>query len=145
MEPPRAVVSAEDLPALILAACPQLRTEWPEVAEANADSDSPGGRLGYLDASWVVRHLAHRLLAGDTSEFEAAFDLIERLIVAGDPYVSELAVIGYLEGMQMETVTSLGVDPESFRPWLRPASLKYWEALNRFWELGTPLPKIAID
>jgi hypothetical protein len=93
-----------------------------DIAEEHADGDSPGGRLGYLGAAWVVRHLTHRLLAADTSEFEAVFDLIEHLSIAGDPYVSQLALIGYLEGMQMEAVTSLGVDPESFRPWLRPVS-----------------------
>ena len=143
MESSEGLVTAEQVPDLILAACPGLRAEWPDVAEENADADSPGGRLGYLDAAWVVRHLAHRFVEADTTEFDAAFDLVEHLIVAGEPYVSELGVIGYLEGLQMQTVTSLGVDPESFRPWLRPVSAQYWEAIHRFWELGTPIPHIA--
>ncbi|MCD4535941.1 hypothetical protein LRP67_17775 [Nocardioides sp. cx-169] len=140
-----ALVTAEQVPDLLLAALPSLSEEWAEVADDNADSGSPGGRLGYLDASWVVGHLADRLAASDTSEFDAAFDYIEHLIRYGDAYVSELGVIGYLEGMQMQTVTSRGVDPEAFRPWLRPLSAKYWEAINRFWELGTPIPHIQPD
>jgi hypothetical protein len=63
------------------------------------------------------------------------FDVIERLVLEGDPYVSNLAVIGYLEGLQMMTVTGAGLDPESdFRPWLRPESEKKWQQINRFWE-----------
>ncbi|MBM2622807.1 hypothetical protein JIG36_45635 [Actinoplanes sp. LDG1-06] len=135
-------VTAEQVPTLLLTALPSLSDEWAEIADDNADPGSPGGRLGYLDAAWVVGHLADRLAASDTSEFDAAFDYIEHLILHGDSYVSELGVIGYLEGMQMQTVTSRGVDPEAFRPWLRPLSAKYWEAINRFWELGTPIPDI---
>jgi hypothetical protein len=140
-----ALVTAEQVPGLLLAALPSLAEKWAEVAEDNADPGSPGGRLGYLDASWVVGHLADRLAASDTSEFDASFDYIEHLILNGDAYVSELGVIGYLEGLQMQTVTSRGVDPESFRPWFRPLSAKYWDAINWFWELGTPIPKIQLD
>jgi hypothetical protein len=51
-------------------------------------------------------------LDGRTTEFPAIFDVIERLVMDGDPYVQELAVIGYLEGFQMMTVTRSGLDPE---------------------------------
>ncbi|GGL18919.1 DUF7674 family protein [Mangrovihabitans endophyticus] len=138
-------VTAEEVPALLLAALPSLSQEWDEVADENADPGSPGGRLGYLDAAWVVGHLADRLAASDTSEFDAAFDFIEHLILHGDPYVSELGVIGYLEGMQMHTVTSRDLDPEAFRPWLRPLSAKHWEAINKFWDVGTPISNIRLD
>jgi len=136
VDPTETAVTAEQVPALVLAALPSLLAEWDDVAGENADSNFPGGRLGYLDAAWVVGHLADRLQAGDTSGFDAVFDLIERLIVEGDPYVSELGVIGYLEGLQTHTVTSRGVDPDAFRRWLRPTSAKYWDAINRFWEPG---------
>ncbi|MCO8269295.1 hypothetical protein M1L60_01675 [Actinoplanes sp. TRM 88003] len=138
-------VTAEQVPALLLTALPSLADEWAEIADDNADPGSPGGRLGYQDAAWVVGHLADRLAAREISEFDAAFDYIEHLILRGDQYVSELGVIGYLEGMQMQTVTSRGVDPEAFRPWLRPLSAKYWEAIDRFWELGNPIPVIDPD
>ena len=141
-----APVTAEHVPALLLAALPSLAEEWvDEVVDDHADPDAPGGRLGYLDAGWVVRSLATRLAVGDTTEFDAAFDLIEHLIVHGDPYVSELGVIGYLEGMHMDTATSHGVHPEQFRPWLRPLSARYWEAILRFWEDGTLIPILEPD
>lgn len=145
MDPVSRPIRAEQVPALILAALPSLQPDWPETERENADPDSPGGRLGYLDAGWVVGHLADRLVGGDTSEFDAAFELIERLVRDGDDYVRELGVIGYLEGLQMGTVTSRGLDPEAFRPWMRPLSAKYWAAITRFWEQGTPIPAIDPD
>lgn len=136
------LVTAGQVPGLLFDACPWLSETWDEVAGENADTDFPGGRLGYLDAAWVVGQLADRLVAGDTGGFDAMFDLIERLVIEGDGYVSELAVIGYLEGMQMETVSSRGADPEAFRPWLRPLSATYWQAIHDFWERGIPIPTL---
>jgi hypothetical protein len=53
----------------------------------------------------------------------AVFETIERLLREGDPFVQELAVTGYLEGSQMETVTTAGPDPErDSHPYLLPKS-----------------------
>lgn len=134
MGPTSASITAAEVPNLLLAALASLREEWPEIEEENADPEKAGGRFGYLDAAWVVGHLADRMAVADTSEFDAVFDLIELLIKSGDGYVSELGVIGYVEGLQMRTVTSRGVDPES-----------YWEAINEFWAYGTPIPHLEPD
>ena len=139
------VITAEQVPDLLVASCAWVSQAWTEVAEENRDPARPGGRLGYLDAGWIVDRLADRLASGNTDGFDALFDLVERLIVDGDDYVRNLGVIGYLEGMQTQTVTSKGVDPEAFRPWLRPLSLKYWAAIHDFWEAGTPIPDIQPD
>ena len=140
MEQSQATIAVEQVPSLLLAAIPSLADAWAAAAVEHAEPGSPTGRLDYLDAELVVEHLADRLATGDTNEFEPAFDLIERLLTHGDPYVRELAVVGYLETMQMSAVTSRGVDPEDFRPWLRPASVACWEALNGLWERGEPFP-----
>ena len=138
-------ITAEQVPRLLVASCTWVSQAWTEVAEENQAPARPGGRLGYLDAGWIVDRLADRFASGNTDGFDAFFDLVERLVVDGDDYVRNLGVIGYLEGMQMQTVTSKGVDPEAFRPWLRPLSLKYWAAIHDFWEAGTPIPDIQPD
>lgn len=132
------VIGAADVPALLLAALPRLRAQWSDIEQEHADEGSPGGRLGYLDAGWVVAHLADRLAAGDTADFGAAFALIEDLIRRGDRYVVDLTVVGYLEGLQSSAVTQLGLDPEAFRPWLGPKSVAAWESLIRFWGASVP-------
>jgi hypothetical protein len=73
-------------------------------------------------------------VADETEEFPAVFNVIEQLVSEGDPYVKNLAVIGYIEGFQMGTVASAGLDPErDFRPWLRSRSQVWWSRLNRAW------------
>jgi hypothetical protein len=138
-------ITAEQVPDLLVASCAWVSQAWTEVAEENADPARPGGRLGYLDAGWIVARLADRFASGNTDGFDEFFELVERLVVDGDDYVRNLGVIGYLEGMQMQTVTSRGVDPEAFRPWLRPLSLKYRAAINDFWEAGIPIPDLQPD
>jgi hypothetical protein len=60
--------------------------------------------------------------------------LVERLVPEGDEYVRTLAIIGYLEGLQMMTVTSAGLDPETdFRPFCTPVLDMWWDRVNRFW------------
>lgn len=128
-------IEAEDVPALVLEACPSFAVVWKELEADNADRESPGGRLHYLDASALLRHLVALYLNGSTGEFAAVFDLIERMVLEGDRYVSELAVIGYLEGFQMQTIGSFDLDSEVvFRPWFGPVSKAWWVRLRRFWD-----------
>lgn len=139
-----AQITAEDVPALLRTSCPSFAEVWEDIREEYEDADFPGGRFGYLDAAAFVRHLATLWRAGAVDKFGAVFDMIERLVTEGDEYVSELSVIGYLEGFQMQTATSLGLDPEvDIRPWLRPTSEANWRAINRFWEGGRPIPIIG--
>lgn len=131
---------------LLMGACPSFAAPWEAIRKENEDEETPGGRLHYRDAADFIRHLASLKIAGTVDEFPAVLDLIERMVVEGDEYVSELAVIGYIEGFQMQTVTVLGLELEvDFRPWLRPTSEAYWRAINRFWEDGTPIPAITPD
>lgn len=120
---------------LLLSACPSFRPVWDSIKEENVDPERAGGRLTYLDAGDFVRHLVQLRLAGATDEFPAVFETIELLHTNGDPFVRNLATIGYLEGFMMQTVTNAGLDPETdFRPYLRPVSAAWWERLNQFWE-----------
>jgi hypothetical protein len=125
------VIDRDAVVPLLLEACPSFAPVW---AEEEAEDQDDEGRLHYLDAAAFVRHIGALWTAGEIDELPAAFDVIERLAVEGDPYVSELAVIGYLEGLQMQTISSLGIDPETaFVPFFGPVSRRWWDRLNRFW------------
>jgi hypothetical protein len=140
------VIDAQQVMPLLLDACPSFARIWTEVASENAlaksDPDdrelmaeSPTGRLDYLDAAEFRHHMVTLHLAGDCDEFPAIFQVIERLLVEGDDYVRNLAVIGYLEGFRMKTVTDSGIDPEAvFRPLLLPVSERWWRRIDDFWE-----------
>jgi hypothetical protein len=126
------MIIAPDVMPLLLHVCPSFQEQW--ITTKSENPDSPAGRLTYIDAGAFVRHLVALRLAHTTDEFPAVFDTIERLITEGDDFVRDLAVIGYLEGLQMRTVTDAGLDPErDFRPWLRSASERHWAHLNESW------------
>ena len=73
-------VTAEQVRRLLLAALPSLSEEWARSLTTMA-TGVPCGRLGYLDAARVIGHPAVRLAASETSQFDAAFDYIEHLIL----------------------------------------------------------------
>jgi len=130
------MIRADEVMPLLLVACPSFKAEWEAVVEDdNLDENSPAGRLGYVDAGDFIRHLVGLVLDGQVGELPAVFDVIERLAVDGDDYVRNLAVIGYLEGLQMRAVTDHGIDPErAFRPNFGPESNRAWDEINRSWD-----------
>ena len=126
---------------LVLEAMPSLRETWDETE--NADESGPAGRLGYLDAADVVRH-AVRLLAKRRrrDEVAALLAVVERLHVGGDGYVRELATIGYLEDLQGALDRHPSLTRDAVVPMLGPESLRWWHALDRFWNGEAPLVQV---
>ena len=136
------VITADEVMPLLLSACPSFVPKWEAVAGENVDEDDPSKRLCYLDAGDFIRHLVELRLAGRIEEMPAVFEVIERLHVEGDHYVRELATIGYLEGLQMRTVTEAGLrtrleqvvgapKPLVGRRRLRPPGGRFWRLTER--------------
>jgi hypothetical protein len=135
------VITADEVIPLLLEACPSFSDAWEQSLVENGPDDDSAERLHYVDAGDFVRHIVGRRVAGDTHEFPAVFDVIERLLLEGDGYVRNLAEIGYIEGFQMSVVNAAGLDPErDFRPWLRPNSEREWQSLNDLW--GGPASRV---
>jgi hypothetical protein len=82
----------------------------------------------YSLAEIFVRHLIVQSARGRRQEFPAAFQLIEQMLLDGDGYVRELAIHGFLEGLQNSDRAS------DFVPYLLPASKWWWEELELFWD-----------
>ena len=122
------MILKSDVMPMLLAACPSFGTPW------EAYSAEPEYEVGlvYLHLGEFARHLVALWRTAQTAEFPRVFDAVERLHVEGDDYVQEAATIGLLEGLQ-NNAEYAGIDPEVFRPYLRPESSRWWVALNRFW------------
>jgi hypothetical protein len=141
------MIEAAQVMPLLLEACPSFATTWSVIEQENLwhedqDDDiadaSKTDRLYFDDAEAFVRHMVDLRLDGATGEFPAVFRVIERFLVEGNKDVKNLGLIGYLEGMQMGTVTSKSLDPDAeFLPYLLPVSRRWWDRLNRFWEGDT--------
>ena len=81
-----------------------------------------------------ARHLVDRMATGDTSEFEATFDVVEDLLRTGDEVVVEVLTVGLLEDIQNGGANRYGWPfVASFRPWLGPLTTDRWDLLHRDW------------
>ena len=119
-------------PALI-AACPELAVPF---AEADADDYAD---LPYLQMAAVARYLGERMRKGETDGFGPLFRAVEDCIVRGDNEAQTLVIVGLLEDLQNTNVTQVN-DLSLWAPYLGPASLRAWEAVERFWDGdGVPL------
>lgn len=114
---------------LLLAACPSFGDRWRAHRDYWGDDEPPL----YADLGVFADHIVQLAKSGETDELPAAFDVIERLHVEGDPYVAEAATIGLLEGIQ-NLSGHAGIDLETFRPYLKPTSARYWSELIAFWD-----------
>ena len=113
---------------LLLSACPEFTPEY-------NDFDDEDLELPYV----CVMTLTRFLVGQNSSELYARVaHTVEKLIVDGDSYVSQFAVIGILEGM-LEWPGSLSYDASVlFAEQLEPTSALYWISLKKFWNGEIP-------
>lgn len=115
---------------VLLAALPSFAENWDRFRrEWTDEADLPM----YPALSDFARHVIGFLETKDHGRLRNIFEAVERLHVEGDRYVREAATVGLLEGMQNRNLHRT-TDPEQFRPFLGPASLKCWDRLNLFWD-----------
>lgn len=118
------MIRKEQVVPMILEVCPSFQ---------QAFSQSETKNLLYVVMGDLVRHLLEEYRTGRTGEFTTLCELIERLLVEGEPYVKDLAVIGLLEGIQ-NAWRDRGEDPENFGRYLLSESRQWWKELNDFWQ-----------
>jgi hypothetical protein len=86
----------------------------------------------YLLSPGIAELIADDIKTGAARSNPAPFRLIERLIVDGDDYVSELAVIGFLEDIQNHLLRS-NTGLILAHDYLLSESKECWLALEHFW------------
>lgn len=122
------MISSQHVMPLLLEACPGFRPKWDEHL-AWWNGKEPGL---YNDTGEFAAYLRDRFVAGDTSEFPAAFAVIEQLVIDGDAEVRDLAVIGILESLQ-NLASHRAFGYEVFETWLGPRSMDGWRELEGLW------------
>jgi hypothetical protein len=129
------MIQKDDIPRLLLDACPSFAPIWQEFVDEWKDEPEPPL---YLALAEFCRHIIAMLANNDTGRFPMIFETIERMHIAGDGYVKEAATVGLLESLQ-NTNLHTSTKPEQFRSYLKPISEKWWDKLYDFWEKGTLL------
>lgn len=126
------MISKDKMFPLLLEACPTFAPEWESFVE---EWTGKGELPLYLALADLARHLVAKLEAGDTACLLTVFTAVERLIVEGDDYVREAAIIGLLEDVQNSNLHRT-TEPEQFRPFLHAQSERFWDKLYDFWSAG---------
>jgi hypothetical protein len=122
------MIDRTEMLPLLVEACPSFSEGWNEHKKEYFDEES---YLPYIALGAFARHLVEKLRKGETSEFEAIFDAIERLITVGDGYVRDAILIGLFESLQNVSVRE--GERNGLRRNLRPTSAKWWEQVELFW------------
>jgi len=108
---------------------PSFREKWETFQREYRSSDA---LPLYLALSELARYLIADLETGNTHRFEAVFDVIERWVVKGDPYVKDAATVGLLEDLQNGNLHRRTCSDDFLR-WLRPETLRWWTKVHEFW------------
>jgi hypothetical protein len=122
----------------MLVACPSFTEQWEQFLKEWADNpilfeDGGDGSLPiYLALSDLANHLIVKLEMGDTKEFAAVFEIVERWITHGSNYVSEAAVVGLLEDLTNEA-RLYKRSAADFVPWLGSTSREWLPEIVSFW------------
>lgn len=128
------MIAKDDMMGVLLDACPAFAPQW----EAFRDEwrEEADDLPLYLVLADFARHLIGMVERGETAGLPAVFVTVERLHVEGEHYVREAATVGLLEQLQNLNLHRNGTDPELFRPYLGPESVRWWDKLYRFWQHG---------
>nr|WP_084778084.1 hypothetical protein [Saccharibacillus sacchari] len=86
----------------------------------------------YVDIGDFTAYMIECYAKQKTDKFDEAFDAIEQMLVHGDSYVQDFAVVGVLETLQNQLLDK-GIELRAFEVWLQPESKRAWNQLIDFW------------
>jgi hypothetical protein len=106
------IVRSEMMPAL-LEACPSFA---PQYSKFCAEWQNNPSKPDYLALAELARHIAERFDRNEMQEIPTLFTAVERLLLEGEPYVSEALTVGLLENLQNSNIypTEIGTLSLSF-------------------------------
>ena len=126
------MITRDEMIPLLVEACPSFEPEWRAFREEWAnEAELPC----YIAIGEFARHLSSVLANGNEEVLNKVFEVVERLILEGDPYVREAAIVGAIEDLQNSNLHS-GTKPDQYLPYLLPQSRRWWTRVEAFWNEG---------
>ncbi len=122
------MINKDKVISLFLEACPDALDKWKEHLEW-WDGEEAGL---YNDISIFAHYIVDSFSEGKTEMFPAVFKLVEGLIVDGDEETRNLAVVGFLEGLQ-NIASWREFGNKVFLQWLGSNSRLAWLELEEIW------------
>ena len=130
--------TAADLMPRLVSEVPEFTVRWKE--HLDYWDGEPAGE--YNDIAEFARFVVDDLYpAKKTKEIQRAFDIMEWFLIAGNPQLQKLVVVGFLEDIQI-IGSGRPFGSAAFITYLGPTSRKEWDELNRVWAGKTSLMEI---
>lgn len=124
------MIEKQQIFPMLLQACPSYLNRYEAYIEKNYEIEEE--RLLYVDIGDFTAYMIECYAKRKTDEFDEAFDAIERMLVHGDSYVQDFAVVGILETLQNQLLDK-EIELNEFEPLLQPESKAAWRHLIDFW------------
>jgi hypothetical protein len=119
---------------ILISTFPELKSHWDQylMMEYKHEEYKTDPHL-YSDIAEIARFIVNKTKASDTQNFELFFEKVELILSDSDPDITNLIVIGLLEGIQ--NICGTEVDYHVvFNRWLKPITKRAWDDLIHFWE-----------
>jgi len=124
------MIEKQQIFPMLLQACPSYLSKYEAYIEQNYEIEEE--RLLYVDIGDFTAYMIECYAKRKTDEFDEAFDAIERMLVHGDSYVQDFAVVGILETLQNQLLDK-EIELNEFEPLLQSESKAAWRHLIDFW------------
>ena len=140
------MITRDDIIGLVRALDPRFEEAAEIFLEEWADDPitEKDGLPHYLYFAEIADFIGSDFAAGVEAKHRPTFQLIDRLILEGEHYVSEAAVVGLLEDIQ-NALKRRQIPLERANPLLLTESRYQWDDLIRFWdEIRQRSPKVRL-
>jgi hypothetical protein len=122
------IVRSEMMPAL-LEACPSFA---PQYSKFCAEWQNNPSKPDYLALAELARHIAERFDRNEMQEIPTLFTAVERLLLEGEPYVSEALTVGLLENLQNSNIYPTE-NWNALTLFFSPETAYWWGKVYDFW------------
>ncbi|WP_445363553.1 hypothetical protein ACJJIQ_02085 [Microbulbifer sp. ANSA003] len=116
----------------LLSSCDDIEDDWQEHLDF-WEGDIPEF---YNDISVIVHYITNRYVSNQYTDFDKLFSVVEKGVISNDEETSELATIGFLEGILLVGSHS-GIKPVQFEKWLGKKSRESIYELREFFSKNT--------
>ena len=108
------------------------------MANSARSGKKTAAELNYLALAELARHIAALVDRNETQEFSALFAAVERLLLQGEPCVSEAVTVGQLEDLQNAPLyTTENLDFLTI--YFGPETKYWWDKVYAFWREDAPM------
>jgi len=116
---------------------PDFGVIWKKYLESEIEDEDDEEYISlYSVASEFSEYVINLYHEKETEKLKKAFSEIELLSINGSEYISEVALVGFIEGILILR-SHEGIALDAFDSWLGESSKEFWYGMHDFFTKGT--------